>query len=322
MKAILLGAAALAALIGVVSYEEGRISGLEKELAALKKETPKSSPGTSERRFASVGSVSGGGGTGKSERPRTAGIERTSPEGGTVKEGDWSETFRKMMENPVGAAMIKEESKGKALRIYGNFLDSLHLDKKEKEYFLGLVAGGVGEEDTVGMKLFGAKSDEERVKILNQMEADQEARKAAIEEFLNNDEDFARYEHFEERKEIYEQMPGLRAAMNDTGAPMSDAQEEGIVEAIYQASVQSGLAEQWDGRAGMEQFTRPGATQRFKDGWGAMQNILNENIGTVLENPVQQAALREQQTQMGNMAVFGLQFVEGMIAGQQGGGGE
>ena len=110
--------------------------------------------------------------------------------------------------------------------------------------------------------------------------------------------------------------------MNDTGAPMSDAQEEGIVEAIYQASVQSGLAEQWDGRAGMEQFTRPGATQRFKDGWGAMQNILNENIGTVLENPVQQAALREQQTQMGNMAVFGLQFVEGMIAGQQGGGGE
>ena len=35
MKAILLGAAALAALLGVVSYEEGRISGPEKVLGAL-----------------------------------------------------------------------------------------------------------------------------------------------------------------------------------------------------------------------------------------------------------------------------------------------
>jgi hypothetical protein len=118
--------------------------------------------------------------------------------------------------------MIKEEHKGKTLRIYGDFMESLNLNKKEKEYFLGLVAAGVGEDDTEGMKLLGAKSNEERGAILDQMEPDQEA----IAEFLNKGDDYARYDHFEERKDIYEQMPELRAAMTATGVSSDEPQEE------------------------------------------------------------------------------------------------
>jgi hypothetical protein len=54
------------------------------------------------------------------------------------------------------------------------------------------------------------------------MGADQKA----IAEFLNNDDHYARYDHFEERKDIYEQMPELRAAMTATGVSSDEPQEE------------------------------------------------------------------------------------------------
>lgn len=320
MKAILVGAVAIAVLIGVVVYEEGRISTLEKDLAALKDAAPKASPGVGNRRLASAAN---GPATGIGKASRVGvGIAGTSPKNGKAREGDWAETFRQMMENPVGAAMIKEEHKGKALRIYGDFMESLNLNKKEKEYFLGLVAAGVGEDDTVGMKLLGAKSNEERGAILDRMEADQKARKKAIAEFLNDDDDYARYDHFEERKDIYEQMPGLRAAMTATGVPIDESQEEQLVEAIYGASVDSGLNEDWSGRAGMEQFGEPGATQRFKDQWGEMQSILNQSVGPILENSDQQTAFRDHQSQVGQMVVMSLQFVESMIPQSAQGGDE
>ena len=142
-----------------------------------------------------------------------------------------------------------------------------------------------------------------------------------IREFLNNDEDFERFTHYDDRKDIYEQMPGLRAAVNGTGTPINANQEEQLVEAMHQASIESGLREAWDGRAGMEQFGEPGATARFSEGWERMQGILGDNLGTILDTPEQAAAVREHQEQVGNMARMGIQFVEGMIANANGGGG-
>jgi|TARA_B110000116_G_scaffold196733_1_gene171449 hypothetical protein len=78
----------------------------------------------------------------------------------------------------------------------------------------------MSEDDTVGMKLLGAKSNEERREISDHMEADQKA----TAEFLNNDDDYARYDHFEERKDIYEQMPELRAAMTAHSAAIRTRQ--------------------------------------------------------------------------------------------------
>lgn len=317
MKAIVVTVISLAVLIGVVVVEEGRISDLKKRIAALEKQPAELERGGGERSVAGPGRASTSIGT-KGDRPRSV------EEGGSVAagdgKGDWAETFRKMMESPVGAAMIKEEHKTRAMRIYGGLIDSLNLSEEEREYFLGLVASGVGEEDAVGMKLFGAKTEEEAVGILDQMEADQEARRQAIKEFLNDDEDFASYEHFEARKEIYEQLPGLRAAMKETGSPITTDQEEQLVEAIYRASVDSGIDGEWKGRAGMEQFGEPGASERFQNQWRELQNALAGDVGTILENPAQQEAFQEHQKQVGNMAMIGIQFVEGMIAGQQGGG--
>lgn len=323
MKAIVVAAVSAALLAAVWIYQEGRISKLEEELAWLKHTPPKSDglPGAGRR----LGGTSGGGlvePDTKSGRDRVAGggaSSRTGEQAGRSgsNEGEWVETFRKMMENPVGAAMLKEQQKGRALRLYGDFVDALNLKPDEKEYFIGLVAAGVGEQDTVGMRLFAAKSDEERTAILDQMEADQQARERSIQEFLNNDEDFARYQRFEERKEIHEQMPGLRAAMEASGTAITPAQEERLVDVIYDAAVQSGMQRDWDGRAGMEQFAQPGATDRFKEQWAATQQIVNSNLGAVFDNPAQHEAVREHQTQVANQAIMGLQFVEGMIAGQQ-----
>ncbi len=214
--------------------------------------------------------------------------------------------------------MVAEEHKLRAKRIYGDFIVSLGLNGEEEEYFLGLVAAGVGEEDTIGMKLLTAGSPEDRGRILDEMEDDQEKRRRAVEEFLNNDEDFAQYELYEDRKEIYEQMPGLRAAMQEKGSPMTGAQEEELVEAIHEASVQSRFRAEWDGRGAFEQFERPGASRRFEENWDEMQRLLHEDAGTIFETPEQQEVFREHQNQVGNMALMGIKFVEGMIETQRG----
>jgi len=291
-----------ALVLAVIIYEESRVSDLETEIVTLKEtiaapsvmtrdlQPPESYPNTRYRR---------GGLSRPNERPKN-------------DSELMGETFRQMMENPIGKAMINAEKKGKALAIYQNYLKELNLSEEEQEYFLGLVATDLGSEDATGMKLFSAKDDEERLQILDEMEADKKKFKEDVAKFLNNQEDYERVEHYEARKPEYEHLGSLRAAIAASGTPLDSGQENKLIEAMYESRMETGITEAWEGRAGFEQFAQPGVAGRFSEDWDRMQKSLGQKTNGLL-NDAQQDAFEQQQGQFLDLTLIGLRMVEGMI---------
>ena len=289
-------------VLAVIIFEESRVSELKTEIVTLKETIESPAVIIRENDTTSPSGYSRSVGTRKS---RTG--ERPKNDSELM-----GETFRKMMENPIGKAMINAEKKGKALAIYQNLLKELNLSEEEQEYFLGLVATDLGSEDAAGMKLFSAKNDEERLQILDEMEASKKKLKEDIAKFLNNEEDYERFEHFEARKSEYEHLGSLRAAIAASGTPLEAGQETKLIEAMYESRMETGITEAWEGRAGFEQFGQPGVADRFSKDWDRMQDTLGKKTGDLL-NDAQQEAFDQQQGQFLDLTLIGLRMVEGMI---------
>ncbi|MEJ6580443.1 MAG: hypothetical protein QNL68_11670 [Akkermansiaceae bacterium] len=235
-------------------------------------------------------------------------------------DADLGETLRKIIENPIGKAMMSEESRIKAARIYKGLINEMDLSEEEEEYFTGLLAADIGSADATGMKLLHAKSDAERIAILEEMEAAKKQRKEEIKDFLNNEKDFGRFEHYQDRRREYEQLSSVKSAIASSGAPLSEPQESSLVEAMFDARNESGMATAWEISEGMEQFGKPGVADRFASDWHAMQEILSNKTGDILEGP-QKEAFTAQQGQMRDLALFAIKVAEGMIRAKQNSGG-
>lgn len=302
----LLSLALATALVFVYNSKESTNRELREEIVDLKK----TSSSASGRRL-SQGGQTAGNRTAISSGPR-------SPQNGIQKssDADLGESLRKIMENPIGKAMMSEEGRIKASRIYRDLIKEMNLSDEEEEYFTGLLAADVGAEDATGMQLFNAKTDEERLAILDNMEAAKEERKQEIKDFLNNEEDFSRFRHYQDRRREYEQLSTVRSAISSSGTPLTEPQEEQLVEAMYASRNESGMARDWEGREGMQQFARPGVSDRFTADWEKMQGILSAKTGDILDEP-QQMAFSAQQTQMRDLALFGIKMAEGMIQSKQ-----
>lgn len=311
MKSILVGAGLVVLLIGTVVWEESRVTALKGELDEAREKLVKLEKAAAKREAVASRAAKPSSPAAR-DREQVVKRDRSGEEGGEKKRDGLGETFRKIFENPAGRAMINEENKTRAARLYGALVEEFNLTEEEEEYFIELLAPGVGEEDAVGMKLFGANSDEEREQILDDMEQSQEERRQSVKDFLNDEEDFAKYERYQDRKSEYEQLPSIQAVMKETGSPMTSEQESALVEAMYEARTETGLSERWEGRAGFEQFGEPGASKRFEDDWVRMQGTLDGKVGGVLDEG-QREAFGEHQEQIKQFALMGIRMVEGMI---------
>ncbi|MEP4077078.1 hypothetical protein [Haloferula sp.] len=317
MKSIVTIAGCAALLAGVFFWEESRVSELKKQVGSLeeKLESLEADAIRQQEKSAAVSEQ-----LSKAQRSRELKREAAKTES-PAKGAELGETMRKVYENKAGQAMIKESNRQRASNIYGRLIDRLDLSPEEEEHFINLLAPALGEQDRVGMQLFGAKSDEERMQIIADMEKDQVDREEAIMTFLNNDEDFAEYERYHARKSEYEQIASINTVMEDLGSPMEPAQESQLIEAMFGARTETGLSEKWEGRQGFYQYGEPGVSKRFEDDWSSMQTNLNGRVGDIL-NDSQQVALQEHQKQVEQFILMGIRMAEGMIEGakkQQGG---
>lgn len=306
---ILAGATLLA---GLVAIEEFRIAGLRDEIAGLKTSLAAAgdtaSPDATASPTATIDAAPSPKILSKQERDARAAAARAKENA-----SEFGAAVRKIYENPAGRAMIREENRRRAESIYSRLIGEFDLSEEEADHFLDLLAPSVGEQDRVGMALFNAKSDEERMNLIDQMEADQQARREAIQTFLNDEEDFSKYEAYHARKSEYEQISSIRTVMEESGSPLSYEQESQLIEAMFEARTETGLSEKWEGRQGFYQYAKPGISKRFESDWGDMQGNLEGRIGGFLDE-AQQEALQQHQDQIEQFILMGIRMAEAMIA--------
>jgi len=196
--------ALVVALLGGIIIEEMRISDLKESLAT---KSPDQAPvGVKDRRTESSNSSSlGDRNASGSQRSKTGERESDTPLEGFGK------AMRKMADNPAAKAMFAQGHMSTVGSIYGPFLESLNLSEEEEKYSLGLLAGDFADQQQLGMKMMGAANAEERTALAEEMEANKEARKKEVADFLNDKEDQKSFDDYHERLTEHQQMPGIKA---------------------------------------------------------------------------------------------------------------
>lgn len=299
----------VAALIAVVVVEEFRIQGLRDELASKSEETAvetvkpvsaaRTQSGSSQNRVRSsslADRITGD----------ESGEEKTSPL------EDFGKAMRKMAENPAAQEMFKTGQVAAARMMYGDLLKKLNLSKEEEDYFLGVLAGEFADQQQMGMRMMGIKNAEDRKALMEEMEVNKQKRKEQITKFLNNDEDVAEFEKNQERLPERQQIGGIKAAIAQTGSPLSAEQETQLVDVMHRVRTSSGESKKWDGANAVEMFARPDVEEVFEQDWAAGQEALKGEVSNIL-NEEQAAAFFESQAQTKQMHLMGIRMMKNMM---------
>lgn len=310
MKAKILGVGLVIVLITALVIQHVQIAASRDRIMALEELLAQAeAAGGTQGSSRQMGAPS----TEHSIRPKSG--DRPSDTPGTPTEtGDdtLGNSLRQMSENPAGRAMMNQGIKAMSAMWFADLVDEFGLTREEENYFLRLVAGSMSTQQNVGMKMMTAETDEEREALKEEIETVKKETKKAIKNFLNNDEDFAAYEHYEEQLPERQQLEGLRNTMLEAGAPLTPEQEDQVIEAMYKVRTTAPQSTDWHGSGGMEAIASGDATKKFEEEWERSSTVTAEEVGKILEGP-QLEAFKNYQVQMKDMQIMGIKMAEKMF---------
>ena len=223
-------------------------------------------------------------------------------------------TTRKMWENPAGNSLINHGMKIAVAMLYEDFIDGLEFAKEAGDYFKNLLAGQRSLQQELGMKMMGASPEEMR-ELTAEIEKSSKENDEEIRKFLNNDEDYQRYQDYKNRLPEHQQLDGIRNAMNAKGAPLDEATEAKLMDAMFRARTSTGSPD-LSGPKAMEAITSGNMLENFEQNWDTQQESLLKETGTFL-NEEQMAAFQEYQKQMKEMQLMGIKMAEKMMSGKK-----
>lgn len=320
-------AACIAVVIGLlvaVVWSAGRISELEDEVAALEKEKQQSVRGAApsgprpSARSNSPGPKGPARSVAKSNRPPSE--KENAEEESDDRMAAVGEFFRELMELEGMEEPEPEEGQEDAEKMFSTFMDELNLSDAARAQFLEIVGPGMAAEDQLWEGIIMAKTDAEKQEVLKQWQDANSQREGQLKEFLDSNDDYARYQQYEARREEYEQIEGLREALADVEAPLTTEQEGQLVEALFNAREQSGMNNRWEGAAVIDQLSKPGLVDRMKQDWNQLQTSADNQVSTILTDQQREVFNKQQERTLRELSV-GLRFVEAMIgnSGKEGG---
>ena len=142
-----------------------------------------------------------------------------------------------VLQTDAGRAMIKQGIEAGLPMIYGDFINSLGLNDEELKYFQELLTKRMLDQQQLGMKWVQA-DEEGRASLAVEMEKLAEDSSVKIDEFLQNEEDAVSFKRYEQQLPERRQMRGIRNTLSDE--PLTPEVEERLVDALYQARLNSG----------------------------------------------------------------------------------
>lgn len=196
IPAIILAMACIALLIMYVDSKNA-VTQLQDEIAQLKAANETSEPGIDNESSSTEPDVAE---PADSASPVVS-IETTeSPVEDTKASGRrMMESMAKMMENPTMNKVMEASQRGAIGALYTDLIDYLNLDKDETKYFMDLLMHRQMKQMDLAMKMMsGGLTDEEKKILTDEVAAASDTVKEEMEKFLNNPEDYAEWEFYEQ----------------------------------------------------------------------------------------------------------------------------
>jgi hypothetical protein len=301
------------AVAATLVIEESRIARLRDELKPLAGAPGKSAASTPAVAVADEGKRGDSAPAKTTREAKPKGDPATASAKGAEDES-FTKTVRKMWDNPAGKAMMNQGVKVAVAMMYEDYIEGLNLTKEESDYLKTLLGKDIADQQEIGMKFLGAKP-EEHAALMEETNKRKAANEEAIKTFLNDEEDYQNYTTYRDRLPERQQLDGIRAVMNEKGAPLDEATEGKLIEAMFLARTQTD-APDFSGPKAFEEMTKGNLQENFERGWQQQEEKLTAQTSGIL-NEAQQAAFAEYRKQAKEMQMMGLKMAEQMRSGKK-----
>ena len=219
-----------------------------------------------------------------------------------------------MLENPAMKDMMVAQQKAQMDLFFKGLYEKLNLSPEELEHFKGILTDMQMINVESGMKLMGENlTGPEREALLKKIKEDQDAAKARIKEFLNDESDYAYYEFYSTTLNERMTANGLNKSLAEKGIPLAPEQEEALVQLMYDERQK--IAYEFDYND-QNKFDPTSLTEasvaRFLEQQAQLQHNVASSAGTLL-TPEQQEIFTQSQEQMRAMQEMGLKMAQQMF---------
>ncbi|HUF63999.1 MAG TPA: hypothetical protein VMN36_18110 [Verrucomicrobiales bacterium] len=261
----------------------------------------------------------------ESEKQPSAGSETApavGPAGNDVEQGNdpfagmTPEALRQMMSSPSMQEIIRVQQEGMMKYFYGDLLAWLDLPEDQaKEFMEMLVDYQLTGMDTAFEAMDPALSQEDRVKLLNQIKEEKDLAKEQIHAYLGDAERVEYFEAYNESLPEQIQVSDLRKLLADSGSPLSSEQEQELLNTIYDARTGFPFDHDFTNQEKIDptQVTQANL-ERYTQQYQQLQDQVRDQAGQIL-TAEQLETFAKAQEQQRAMQQMGLQWMSRLFGG-------
>lgn len=219
-----------------------------------------------------------------------------------------------MMDNPAMKDLMVAQQKAQLDLFFKGLYEKLNLSPEELEHFKGLLTELQMVNVESGMKLMsGDLTGPEREALFKKIKEDQEAGKARIKEFLNDESDYAYYEFYSTTLNERMTTSGLNKTLAEKGIPLDAGQEESLVQLMYDERQKIDYEFDYNDQNNIDPTTLTAeSVTRFLAQQDQLQGNVAASAATLL-TPEQQEIFAQSQQQMRAMQEMGLNMAQQMF---------
>ena len=286
-----------------VAELELKLKEADAEIARLKAEAakPKPHPGATALSAARAASSADG----RDEAAKDAGSAAK----------DSKSSITQMMKSPAMREMVKAQQGMQIEMQYARLFTNLGLDDTEKSHFKKLITDRASAKMDMGFKLMESTlTKDQRKAITDDFDLQKKASDEAIRTFLNDENDYKTFQHWEDTEPERMQMMMGRGAFEGAGVPLSTDQEEQLVSLMAEVRKKpSALPDLTDPKnitpeaIGSEDMIKKITAKAASDA-----EAIRKGAAAFL-SPEQLAALAKYQDQMKAMTEMGLKMSRSML---------
>ena len=163
----------------------------------------------------------------QADGPKTAPLAPNAPATSAMPD------LRKLLEAPGMKEMMRKQQEVQLDMTYGQLYQRLTLNEQERDNFKRLLLDRVAAQTDAGMKLMDRNvTPDQRKAIATEMEDQKTQSDANIRKFLNNDEDYQTFKHWEDTQPERMQLQLGDSSFASAGVPLTNDQREQLIETM------------------------------------------------------------------------------------------
>jgi len=246
------------------------------------------------------------------DKPASSGA--ASSQGGKGGGGNLPESMAKMFQDPKMRETMKAQQMIQIEMQYAKLIGNLQLDDKEAAHFKQLLSDRLTDRTELGFQMMDkTMTPAQRKAAGDAYEAKKKASDEAIRTFLNDDNDYKSFQHWEDTEQERMQLVMGRSAFEGAGVPLSPQQEEQLINLMAQVRKQPSDVPNWSDPRTMDPTKMssdflPKLMAQLK----AQQETVR-NGATSFLTAEQLAALAKMQEQMLTMTEAGMKMSRAMM---------